>query len=87
MDFCVPMEHSKSHDDGKIQEKIESKGLVRTPHSPYSPGLSPCDFWFFGMVKGKMKDRIFHTFQDILGHLTEIWDDLIFEDAQSVLLE
>jgi hypothetical protein len=35
------------------------------------------------MAKGKMKDRTLHTVQDILGHLTEIWNDLIFEDVQS----
>jgi hypothetical protein len=37
--------------------------------------------------QGEMKDREFHTVQDILGHLTEIWDGLTFEDVQSVFLE
>jgi histone-lysine N-methyltransferase SETMAR len=51
--FCVKMDHSKSHSGGKIQEKIDRKGLVRCSHLPYSPDLSPCDFWFFGMAKEK----------------------------------
>jgi histone-lysine N-methyltransferase SETMAR len=85
--FFVPMDHSKSHDGGKIQGNFAMIGRVRTPHSPYSPDLSPCDFWFFGMAKGKMKDREFHTVQDIRGWLTEIWNDLTFEDVQSVFLE
>jgi hypothetical protein len=42
---------------------------------------------FFGMAKGTMRDREFQTVQDILGRLTEIWNDLIFEDVQSVFLE
>jgi hypothetical protein len=63
------------------------KDLVRTPHPLSSPDLSPCDFWFFGIAKGKMKDREFHTVQDIRRRLTEIWNNLTFEDVQSVFLE
>jgi hypothetical protein len=77
----------KSHDDGKVQEKIDWKGFARCPHPPYSPDLSPCDFWFFGMAKEKMKDREFRTIQDILRRLTETWSDLTFEDIQSVFRE
>jgi hypothetical protein len=39
------------------------------------------------MAKIKAEDREFHTVQDILGHLTEIWNDLTFEDVQSAFLE
>jgi hypothetical protein len=39
------------------------------------------------MAKGKMRDREFHTVQDILGRSTEIWNGLTFEDVQSVFLE
>jgi hypothetical protein len=66
------MDYSKSHDGVKIQGKFDIKGLVRAPHPLYSPDLSPCDFWFFGMAKGKMKDREFHTVQEIRRRLTEI---------------
>jgi histone-lysine N-methyltransferase SETMAR len=63
------------------------KGLVRAPHPPYSPDLSPCDFLFFGMAKGKMNDWEFHTGQDCSPPLTEIWNDIPFGDVQSVFLE
>jgi hypothetical protein len=78
------MDHSKSHDDSEIQEKVDRKDLIRCPHPPCSLDLSPCDFCFFGMAKEKMKDCEFRTVQDILRGLLEIWNDLIFEDAQSV---
>jgi hypothetical protein len=39
------------------------------------------------MAKEKMKDREFHTVQDLCRRLTEIWNDLTFEDIQSVFLE
>jgi hypothetical protein len=85
--FYVHMGHSKSHDGRKIQEKFDAKGLARSPHPPYSRDLSPCDCWFFGIAKGKMRDRECHTVQDILGRLTEIWNGLTFEDLKSVFLE
>jgi hypothetical protein len=36
------------------------------------------------MAKEKMKHREFRTIQDIIRRLTEIWNDLTFEDVQSV---
>jgi hypothetical protein len=84
--FYVHMRHSKSQNGAKIQTKFDTKGLVRSPHPPYSPDLSPCDFWFLGMAKGEMKDREFHTVQDIRSQLMEIWTRLTFEDVQSVFL-
>jgi hypothetical protein len=53
--FYVDMDHSTSHDGAKIQSKFDTKGLVRPPHPPYCPDLSPCDFCFFGMAKGKRR--------------------------------
>jgi histone-lysine N-methyltransferase SETMAR len=85
--FFVQTDRSKSHDGGKIQGKFDMKRLVRAPHSPYSPDLSPCDFCFFGMAKGKMKEWEFHAVQDIRRRLTEIWNDITFEDVRSVFLE
>jgi hypothetical protein len=84
--FYVHMDHSKSHDGARIQSKFATKGRVRSLHPPYSPDLSQCDFWFFGMAKGEMRDREFHTVQDIRSQLTEIWTRLTFEDVQSVVL-
>jgi hypothetical protein len=52
--FFAHIDHSKSHDGGKIHGKFDMKCLVRALHPPYSTALSPCDFWFFGMAKGKI---------------------------------
>jgi hypothetical protein len=81
------MNYGKSHDNHKIQEKCDTKGLVRSPHPSYSPDLSPCDFWFLGMGKGTMRDREFHAVQVILGRVTEVWNGLTFEDVQRACFE
>jgi hypothetical protein len=76
----------KSHNGATIQVKCDIKGVVRSPHPPYSPDLSPCDFWFFGMAKREMKDWEFDTVEDICRRLTEIRNGLNFKHAQSIFL-
>jgi hypothetical protein len=39
------------------------------------------------MAKGELKDREFHTVQDIRLRLTEIWNGLNFRDVPFVYLE
>jgi hypothetical protein len=50
---------SKCRDTKKITGKLEKKHTARAPQPSHSPDLSPCDFWFFVMVKEKIKDREF----------------------------
>jgi hypothetical protein len=65
-------------------EKISDARLRRLSRSPYSPDLSPCDFWLFGMMKEKMKNCELETVEDILRAVTDIWEDLTFIDVQCV---
>jgi histone-lysine N-methyltransferase SETMAR len=78
------MDNSMCHNGAKITEKLEKRHITRAPHPPYSPNLSPCDFWFFGILKQKMKERIFQSEKQILAAITESWDELTFEDVQGV---
>jgi hypothetical protein len=59
------LDNSMSHDRAIITEKISVKGLGRTPHPAYSPDISPCDFWAFGTIQGMIKDRHFHSPEEI----------------------
>jgi hypothetical protein len=46
--------------------------MVRALHPVYSPDLSPCDFWFFGYAKKRMKNHIITDEIDLEEKLTEI---------------
>jgi histone-lysine N-methyltransferase SETMAR len=81
------MNNSKCHNAKKTTGKLQKKHITRAPHSRYSPDMSPCDFWFFGMVKQKIKDREFCSAQDILRSLSDAWTDFTFEDIKRVFLE
>jgi hypothetical protein len=45
--------------------KTKKKHLSRMPHPPYSPDISPCDFWLFGMLKQILGDREFFSSDEI----------------------
>jgi hypothetical protein len=53
--FCV---HGQFHGP-KVTDQLDNLKLDRVPHPPYSPDLSPCDFWLFEMFKQKIKNRMF----------------------------
>jgi transposase len=69
--FSVHMDNSMCHKGPKITEKLEKRHIARAPHPPYSPDLSPCDFWLFGVLKQKMKERVFQSEEQILVAITE----------------
>jgi transposase len=73
-----------SHNDAKITEKLEKRHIARAPYPPYSPDLSPCDFWVFGILKQKMKERVFQSEEQNLAAITESWNELTFKNIQEV---
>jgi hypothetical protein len=77
--FFVHMDNSMCHNGRKITEEISDAKLERLSNPAYSLDLSPCDFWFFGMLKEKMKDRSFQTAEEIVEVLTLIWNAVSFE--------
>jgi hypothetical protein len=47
--------------------------MKRVLHPVYSPGLSPCDFWFFDYAKERMKDQVIMDDDDLEDKLTDVW--------------
>jgi len=82
--FCVHMDNSMCHNGQKVKHEMAKKHIFRADHPPYSPDLSPCDFWLFGMLKTRMQDREFTSPQSILSEITSIWNGLTFDEIQSV---
>jgi hypothetical protein len=59
--FPVHMDNSMCHTGAKITEKLKKRHIARAPYPPCSPDFSPCDFWLFGILKQKMKERVFRS--------------------------
>jgi hypothetical protein len=85
--FSVHIDNSMCQNGNKISEKLAKRSIERAPHPHYSPSISPCDSWLFGMLKHKMKDREFQGQQAILSVVAEMWNDLTFADVQRVFQE
>jgi transposase len=63
--FYVHMDNSMCHNGLKVVSKFDKHCITRLPYPPYSPDLSPIDFWVFGMLKVNLKDREFHSHDEI----------------------
>jgi hypothetical protein len=84
--FLVHLDNSMCHNGRKITEEVSDAKLECLPHPAYSLDLSSCDFWLFGMLKEKMKDRAFQTVKEILDAITLIWNGVSFGQLQSIFL-
>jgi hypothetical protein len=82
--FWVHMDNSMCHNGSKVVSKFDRYHIARLPHAPYSPDLIPCDFWLFEMLKGILKDRGFHSHDAIEEAITMAWNDLTFDEVESV---
>jgi hypothetical protein len=86
-DASVHMDNSMCHNGRKGTGELENLKLDRVAHPPYSPDLSPCDFWLFGMLKQRIQDRVFDTTEEILMVIRKGENEVTFEDLQSVFFD
>jgi transposase len=58
--------------------------MAAIPHSPYSPDLAPCGFFFFPKMKLKLKGRWFDTIEEIQAELQRLLDtmtEMVFQEV------
>ena len=51
-------------------------GIKTVPHRPYSPDLTPCDFWLFPKLRGCR----YETIEDMKEAVTKVIDTLTQKD-------
>jgi hypothetical protein len=47
----IHMDNCKGHNSRSATRKLRKFQVTGLSHPIYSPGISPCDFWFFGWSK------------------------------------
>jgi hypothetical protein len=74
--LSVHLDNCRVHSSNASQQFFDGNSLVAIPHPPYSPDLTPSDFWFFGSIKTSLAGRVFNDSDEILeaviGFLNEI---------------
>jgi hypothetical protein len=57
------------HCTGTVWDRMAAAELERMEHPPYSPDLTPCDFFFFRYVKGKLVGKQYETPDDFVSEV------------------
>jgi hypothetical protein len=72
INFSVSMDNSICHNGHRVIDELHHLKILRLRYPPYSPDISPCDFWMFGDLKGKLKDSHLQGPEDILTAFQEL---------------
>ena len=54
-------DNAPAHKSVMVQEYLKESGLDVLDHPPYSPALSPCDFWLFPRLKEMLAGHHFES--------------------------
>jgi hypothetical protein len=55
--YFINMDNSTCHNGSKFGSKIQKDHISGMPHADYSPDISPCNLWLFGMLKQILRNR------------------------------
>ncbi|GFS62435.1 histone-lysine N-methyltransferase SETMAR [Trichonephila clavipes] len=58
-------DNASSHTAGLTVEFLKQKQIKVIEHPPYSPDLAMCDFWLFFNLKKNLRERRFHSEEEI----------------------
>jgi hypothetical protein len=86
VDFVVHMDNSIRHNARRSVWNWNITEL-NEPLTPYSPDISPDDFWLFGFRKEKLTEWALSTLKEILEVIPAIWNDVTFEELQGTFCE
>jgi [histone H3]-lysine36 N-dimethyltransferase SETMAR len=69
-DWFLLHDNARPHKAATIVKFLSKHSISELPHAPYSPDLSPCDYFLFPKIKKKLKGKIFENIDDIKENVT-----------------
>ena len=72
------------HNSILVTDYLTKMGIKTVPHPPYSPDLTPCDFWLFLKLKEKLRSCRYETIEEMKVAMTKVIDTLTQEDFHGV---
>jgi histone-lysine N-methyltransferase SETMAR len=72
----VHADNARLHTAKKVTEFVAGNGMKRVPHLPYSPDLTPCDFYPFGYIKSRLADALLEEPDQPMQAINAIFDPL-----------
>uniref|UniRef100_A0A914C6A3 Histone-lysine N-methyltransferase SETMAR n=1 Tax=Acrobeloides nanus TaxID=290746 RepID=A0A914C6A3_9BILA len=65
---------NRAKGNGTVSKKLEDMGWEYLEHPPYTPGLSPSDFYLFRSLEHWLRGKKFRTIEEMRESLTEFFD-------------
>jgi histone-lysine N-methyltransferase SETMAR len=81
------IDNAKPHNSQLSIQKIKEYGFIRVPQPPYSPDLSPCDFFLFGYLKSQLEGMTFFDEDSVKKVVTRILTEIPANILHSVMDE
>jgi hypothetical protein len=85
--FLIHLDNSACQNGQKITRQLEAVRILRTPHPPYSPDLSLCDFWLFRFLKESIRGMESSTEVPMGSTMTTIGPNVTVHTLQFVFKE
>jgi len=82
--MALHWDNARSHRSAKAVEAIREVGMIQMPHPPYSPDISPTDFFLFGEIKRQLKGKTFRDSNELLAGIAAITDSINRETREKV---
>lgn len=78
-------DNARPHVARQTLEHLAEKGVITLSHPPYSPDISPSDFFLFGYLKHMIEGRHFSSEEELVAALCEICATISKEVLSNVL--
>jgi histone-lysine N-methyltransferase SETMAR len=82
--LIIQADNARPHTAQKYRTFSAENGLRPATHPPYSPDLAPSDFFFFGYVKHRLQEIIFHSGEELLAGIREVLGEIPLETLAHV---
>ena len=77
-------DNALAHKSAMVQEYLKESGVDVLDHPPYSPDLSPCDFWLFPRLNKMLAGHLFESRCGIGSAVYQCLQHIPKEDYQAV---
>jgi len=84
-DFFLLHDNAPAHSAAKIRQFLTQKQVATLNHPPYSPDLSPPDYFLFPKAKLQLKDARFDTIEEIQKAVTDQLNKISAEDFSNAM--
>ncbi len=71
-------DNARPHVAKTVISYLDGAGLKRIRHPPYSPDLTPCDFWLFDLLKRNLSTQT--SRRSLEGQITEVLEKIPKEE-------